>query len=153
MHIYNFLLTLINYLISVCDDIVPSGTGKYKDINRFDTRVFSVSPALAECTDVINRKVLEPSFEAVMDAGKFLLEDIYLKCIINLYFIRYKQFVSGYNPSSLMGANIGCYMVCTINETETIKTYSTRGGKLYLVGSSKSMESNRVSFALNLTGE
>ncbi|XP_065212309.1 fatty acid synthase-like [Planococcus citri] len=105
---------------------VPNGIGKYTDIHRFDARVFAVNKVLAECTDVINRKVLEPSFEAVLDAG--------------------------INPSSLMGANVGCYMTCGINETESIKCFSPSGGKMYLVGSSKSMESNRVSFALNLTG-
>lgn len=51
-----------------------------------------------------------------------------------------------------MGANVGCYMATTINETESIKIFHGSGGKMYLVGSSKSMESNRVSFALNLTG-
>ena len=59
---------------------------------------------------------------------------------------------SGINPLSLMGANVGCYMTCGVNETESIKCFSPGSEKMYLVGSSKAMESNRVSFALNLTG-
>lgn len=61
-------------------------------------------------------------------------------------------FLSGINPATLLGANVGCYMTSGINETESIKCFNNEGGKMYLVGSSKSMESNRVSFALNLTG-
>lgn len=60
----------VNTFFAVGDEIVPLGTGKYLDIQRFDARVFACSAALAKCTDIINRKVLEPSFEAVMDAGK-----------------------------------------------------------------------------------
>jgi len=56
--------------VAVGHEIVPLGTGKYTDIQKFDARVFACSAALAKCTDIINRKVLEPSFEAVMDAGK-----------------------------------------------------------------------------------
>lgn len=60
--------------------------------------------------------------------------------------------VLGINPASLMGANIGCYMSSTINEVESIKIFSRVGGKMYLIGGSKAMLSNRISFALNLTG-
>lgn len=58
----------------------------------------------------------------------------------------------GINPTSLMGANVGCYMSCTINEVESIKIFSRVGGKMYIIGGSKAMLSNRISFALNLTG-
>ena len=53
------------------DIVLPSATGKFKFIKEFDPVVFKVNNAVAECTDVINRKILEPSFEAVMDAGNF----------------------------------------------------------------------------------
>lgn len=65
----SYAMTIL-YVYYLVGEPVPNGTGKYTDIHRFDARVFAVNPVLAECTDVINRKVLEPSFEAVLDAGK-----------------------------------------------------------------------------------
>ncbi|XP_065222314.1 fatty acid synthase-like [Planococcus citri] len=107
-------------------ETIPNGVGKYTQNHRFDARVFAVNRILAECTDVINRKVLEPSFEAIFDAG--------------------------INPTSLLGANVGCYMACGINEADSIKFFGGQKGTMYLMGNAKSMESNRISFALNLTG-
>lgn len=50
-----------------------------------------------------------------------------------------------------MGANIGCYLATGISENDSIIT-SNYIEKLGLIGASKAMLSNRVSFALNLTG-
>jgi len=52
-----------------------------------------------------------------------------------------------------MGANVGCFMSSCINEVESVKIFTRMAGKFYIVGGSKAMCSNRVSFALNLTGE
>lgn len=58
---------------------------------------------------------------------------------------------TGINPSTLMGANIGCYVGVGIGEVECIKLLNTID-KLGIVGCSKAMLANRISFALNLTG-
>ena len=50
-----------------------------------------------------------------------------------------------------MGANIGCYVNVGIGEVESIKLLN-RVNKLGIVGCSKAMLANRISFALNLTG-
>lgn len=59
--------------------------------------------------------------------------------------------LTGINPYSLMGANVGCYFTSGISEVENIKL-RTNVERLSLIGGSKGMLSNRVSFALNLTG-
>ena len=51
-----------------------------------------------------------------------------------------------------MGANVGCFMSSCTNEVESIKIFTRMVGKFFIVGGSKAMCSNRVSFALNLTG-
>lgn len=51
-----------------------------------------------------------------------------------------------------MGANVACYVTCGISEAESVKLTSFIE-KLSLIGASKGMLSNRVSFALNLTGK
>ncbi|KAK7602868.1 hypothetical protein V9T40_006842 [Parthenolecanium corni] len=104
---------------------VPCGTGKYTSIQKYDISVFAVNSVLANQMDILNRMVMEPSFEAILDAG--------------------------INPSTLMGANIGCYVGVGIGEVECIKLLNTID-KLGIVGCSKAMLANRISFALNLTG-
>lgn len=67
--INSFLHSLSYNFVVVGEETIPLGTGKYTDIQKFDARVFACSSVLAKCTDIINRKVLEPSFEAILDAG------------------------------------------------------------------------------------
>lgn len=67
---YSFLHSLQYNFVIVGEETIPLGTGKYTEIQKFDARVFACSSLLAKCTDIINRKVLEPSFEAILDAGK-----------------------------------------------------------------------------------
>ncbi len=58
----------------------------------------------------------------------------------------------GINPTTLMGANVACYLSAGIGEIESIKVFSSLIERMGLIGCSKAMLSNRVSFALNLTG-
>lgn len=51
-----------------------------------------------------------------------------------------------------MGANVACYITCGVSEAESVKLTSYVD-KLSLIGASKGMLSNRISFALNLTGK
>lgn len=94
--------------------------------------------------------VLEPSFEAVFDAGIISNSHFIIYLMIVQIQIPYYNFV-GINPYSLMGANVGCYFTSGISEVENIKL-RTNVERLSLIGGSKGMLSNRVSFALNLTG-
>lgn len=48
---------------------VPDATGKFKQEIEFDYRMFKYNQLYARSTDVINRKVSEVSFEAIVDAG------------------------------------------------------------------------------------
>lgn len=53
-----------------------------------------------------------------------------------------------------MGANVGCYLASGIAEIESIKVLGGHSllERMGLIGCSKAMLSNRVSFALNLSG-
>lgn len=61
---------------------VPDATGKYTEEIEFDYRLFKFSSLFAQSTDVVNRKILEPSFEAIVDAGTLLKIYLILKVII-----------------------------------------------------------------------
>lgn len=65
--------------ISDTGETVPPATGKWKYLKEFDSVVFKMSRPIAECTD-LNRKIFEPAFEAVMDAGKISINDTEFKC-------------------------------------------------------------------------
>lgn len=49
--------------------VVPDATGKYTKEIEFDYRLFKFNLLFGRSTDVVNRKILEPSFEAIIDAG------------------------------------------------------------------------------------
>lgn len=55
---------------TVGEKIIPCATGKYLDVNTVDYQVFKMGRIQAYSSDALNRKMLEPSFEAIMDAGK-----------------------------------------------------------------------------------
>ncbi len=54
---------------------IPAGTGKYNDIEKFDRTVFKMNRLFALSSDIMNRKILEPSFEAIVDAGIFRMPE------------------------------------------------------------------------------
>lgn len=62
---------LFNYIFAVGEKRIPDATGKYTSIDKFDSMVFKLNNIFASSCDVINRKILEPSFEAIVDAGNF----------------------------------------------------------------------------------
>ncbi|XP_065212331.1 fatty acid synthase-like [Planococcus citri] len=116
----------INYRYKYTDIVLPPATGKFKLLKEFDPVVFRMNKITAECTDAITRKILEPSFEAVMDAGL--------------------------NPYDLDGRNIGVFMAYSHSDSESRAISDSCEGRLYVLGASKTMMPNRVSFALNLRG-
>lgn len=58
---------------------IPDPTGKLLvNYEKFDSIVFKYSSSWAKGLDVFNRVMLEPSFEAIVDAGKLVLQ---ISCI------------------------------------------------------------------------
>lgn len=56
---------------------VTSGVGKVKSINRFDNVFFNMHGKLCECSETVIKLNLERSVEAVIDAGKILIYDLF----------------------------------------------------------------------------
>lgn len=52
---------------------VPDATGKFVNVHAFDNSVFHVNKKMADSTEPAIKGVLEPSFEAIVDAGKLHL--------------------------------------------------------------------------------
>ncbi|KAK7571973.1 hypothetical protein V9T40_014445 [Parthenolecanium corni] len=105
---------------------VPDATGKFKQEIEFDYRMFKYNQLYAKSTDVINRKVSEVSFEAIVDAG--------------------------INPYSLDGANIGVFFMGGTSETESKLIMANMKNYTFILGCGKTMGPNRLSYALNFTG-
>lgn len=105
---------------------VSAGTGKLKTIDRFDNTFFSVHPKLAEVMDVLTRLTLERSVEAIIDAGL--------------------------SPADLHGTNTAVFVGSSISETEMLIMDCTKTAAFSMMGRSRTMQANRVSYILNLTG-
>ena len=52
---------------------LPTGNGKLKDLSRFDAAMFGVHPKQAHAMDPQLRMLLEVVYEAIADAGVYLL--------------------------------------------------------------------------------
>ena len=50
--------------------MVPDAVGKVTEPYKYDHTVFKMSKAFAVSNDILNRMALEPSFEAIVDAGR-----------------------------------------------------------------------------------
>ena len=50
--------------------MIPDAIGKLSENHKIDHTVFKINTMFALANDIINRIVLEPSFEAIVDAGK-----------------------------------------------------------------------------------
>ncbi|CAI6347084.1 unnamed protein product [Macrosiphum euphorbiae] len=103
-----------------------SGTGKMKNIDTFDSTFFSVHPKLAKVMDTMTKICLERSIEAIIDAGL--------------------------SPADLHGTNTGVFMGSAISETEMKAMDTNSSVGFVMLGSSRAMQANRLSFILNLTG-
>jgi len=51
---------------------LPKRGGKLKDLSKFDAAFFGVHPKQADSMDPQLRLLLEVSYEAIVDAGKYL---------------------------------------------------------------------------------
>ncbi|KAJ8680788.1 hypothetical protein QAD02_016575 [Eretmocerus hayati] len=106
---------------------VPQRIGKCNDIEKFDRVFFGIHSKLCNALDPMARILLECAFEAVMDAG--------------------------INPRTLRGANVSVFNASNLSESEKV-IFSRKSQKdgFLIVGGSKAMIPNRVSFFLGLTG-
>ncbi|XP_029343554.1 fatty acid synthase-like [Acyrthosiphon pisum] len=103
-----------------------SGTGKIKNIDTFDSTFFRAHPKLAQVMDTMTKICLERSIEAIIDAGL--------------------------SPADLHGTNTGVFLGSAISETELSAVNSDSFVGFVMLGSSRTMQANRLSFLLNLTG-
>ncbi|XP_075984125.1 fatty acid synthase-like [Anticarsia gemmatalis] len=102
-------------------------TGKAPGLDRFDAQFFKVHYTLGNNMDAMSRKLLEEAYQAIYDAGV--------------------------NPTGLYGRRIGVFVGAAFSESERATFYHTyaRTGQ-GLLGCSKTMCANRISYWLNLKG-
>lgn len=103
-----------------------SGTGKLKNIDKFDATFFSIHSKLAEVMDDMTKLFLEKSIEAIIDAGL--------------------------SPKDLSGTNTSVFAGSTISETEMLLWNPKFSSSFPMLGQSRTMHANRLSYFLNLTG-
>lgn len=114
-------------MISFIDTLgVMSGTGKLKNTDRFDATFFSIHSKLAVVMDDLTRQFLETSIEAIIDAGL--------------------------NPSDLSGTNTSVFAGSALSETEMLIWDPDQLNPFSMLGRSRTMQANRLSYFLNLTG-
>ncbi|KAF0755952.1 fatty acid synthase-like isoform X1 [Aphis craccivora] len=103
-----------------------NGTGKIKNIDKFDATFFSVHPKLCNVMDLLTKTLLERSIESIIDAGL--------------------------SPSDLHGTNTAVFMGSAISETEMACMDASSSLSFSMLGRSRTMQANRLSFILNLNG-
>ncbi|XP_039306405.1 fatty acid synthase-like [Solenopsis invicta] len=106
---------------------LPARFAKIKDLSSFDAAFFGIHPKQAHVMDPQLRLLLEATYEAIIDAG--------------------------INPTTVRGSRTGVFVGISSSESdefwmrdaETINGYN-------LLGSSRSMFANRVSYSFDFTG-
>ncbi|CAG7787029.1 unnamed protein product [Allacma fusca] len=106
---------------------MPSRMGILKSLEKFDAEYFSVHGKQANVLDPRLRKLLEVTYEAIVDAGV--------------------------NPSTLQGTNTGVFVAASDSEASAIWKRSGEKSNIYgVLGSAVSMLANRLSFAFGFHG-
>ncbi|KAH8039304.1 hypothetical protein HPB51_005550 [Rhipicephalus microplus] len=106
---------------------IPERMGTIRDLSRFDAQMFGVNPKQAHLMDPQVRLLLETSYEAIMDAG--------------------------YDPETLRSHNIGVFIGCSMSDSDDAFSVDTDKIDGYgLIGSSRALFSNRISYAFDFTG-
>ncbi|XP_044017897.1 fatty acid synthase-like isoform X2 [Aphidius gifuensis] len=106
---------------------IPQRFGKISNIDKFDASFFGVHFKLATAMDPSCRMLMEHTYEAVIDAGV--------------------------NPRSVKNSNTGVFIGSCLSESEKtwfFDKYQANG--FGMVGCSKAMLSNRLSYWLGVTG-
>ena len=65
--------SIVEFLAGLGEKLIPDATGKFRNFDKYDQTVFRMNQVLSRSTDIVNRKILEPSFEAIVDAGEWPL--------------------------------------------------------------------------------
>ncbi|XP_071632956.1 fatty acid synthase [Temnothorax longispinosus] len=106
---------------------IPHRSAKLKDLSNFDASFFGVHPKQAHAMDPQLRMMLEVTYEAIVDAG--------------------------INPSTVRGSRTGVFIGVSCSETDDfyMRDMDTING-YGLLGCSKSMFANRVSFCFDFSG-
>ena len=78
-------LKIFNYVTVASDKLIPDATGKLSNIYNHDYSVFKMSKTFARTCDILNRIILEPVFEAIVDAGKLNKSFIVTYCTNKLH--------------------------------------------------------------------
>ncbi|KYN15123.1 PREDICTED: fatty acid synthase-like [Trachymyrmex cornetzi] len=106
---------------------LPARSAKIKDLGNFDASFFGVHPKQAHVMDPQLRMLLEVTYEAIVDAGV--------------------------NPSTVRGSRTGVFIGVSSSESDEFWMRDTDGINGYgLLGCSKAMFANRVSFAFDFNG-
>nr|QCW07585.1 fatty acid synthase 5 [Blattella germanica] len=105
---------------------VPNYVGQVSNKNKFDAGFFGVNPKHCASTDPFVRMLLEKVFEAIVDAGV--------------------------NPSELHGTNTAVFTGSNISESENTYIYIPVKNNLAVMGHSRAMVSNRISYWLDVHG-
>ncbi|KAF7995900.1 hypothetical protein HCN44_007007 [Aphidius gifuensis] len=106
---------------------IPQGSGKILNLDKFDASFFGVHYKLAAVMDPSCRMLMEHTYEAVIDAGV--------------------------NPRSVKNSNTGVFIGSCLSESEKTWFYDKlQGNGFGMMGCSKAMLSNRLSYWLGVTG-
>ncbi|KAF6203220.1 hypothetical protein GE061_003638 [Apolygus lucorum] len=105
---------------------VPAAVGKLREPDHFDMSFFGVSRRLCINMDPITKLCMEQSFRAVCDAGL--------------------------NPAELSGTNTAVLMASVVSETEYDSVIRGRYMGHAMLGHSRTMQANRISYFMNLKG-
>ncbi|KAK8766988.1 hypothetical protein V5799_006227 [Amblyomma americanum] len=106
---------------------LPERMGTIRDLSLFDAQFFGVHPKQAKVMDPQMRLLLETSYEAIVDAG--------------------------YDPATLRGRRIAVFVGCCDSESHEAFNLDTDMIDGYaLIGSSRTMFSNRLSYAFDFRG-
>lgn len=104
----------------------PKRVGKIFDLEKFDANFFGIHNKLAESTDPQIRILLEVAYEAILDAG--------------------------INPKSLAGSRTGVYVGISNTEAEDKWLFQRNETNFGIVGNSRSMAANRISYCFDFKG-
>ncbi|XP_028050812.1 fatty acid synthase [Monomorium pharaonis] len=106
---------------------LPIRSAKIKDLSSFDATFFGIHPKQAHPMDPQLRMLLEVTYEAIVDAGV--------------------------NPSTVRGSRTGVFIGVSLSETDEYWMKDLEAINGYgLLGCSKAMLANRVSFSFDFTG-
>ncbi|CAG9791684.1 unnamed protein product [Diatraea saccharalis] len=106
---------------------VSQYVGTVPGLDRFDAQFFKVHYRLGSSMDTMSKKILEHTYQALYDAG--------------------------INPHHLNGKKVAVFIGACFSETEKASFYASSARTGFgIMGCSKSMFANRISYWLNLKG-